>query len=106
MLVTMRKAIQKGLLQFVAWLTVISMLLATSADSLIQKIQYIFGIEDYVLSVNGYKLNDQDYMHKEMEINRLIQKLKQESGPFAGALLKAYGIDEKNPQEFILKQAG
>lgn len=106
MLATMRKAIKKGLLQVVVWVTALSMVLFFSGGSIVDLVQRLFGMEDYVLSVNGQILTKKQFVQKEAELNQRIESIKQQYGPYADMVLQMSGITSGNLQSFIIKEAG
>ena len=93
MLASMRRAMDKGLLQVVAWVTAISMVLFFSGGGvLLDNIVRFLGLEKYVISINGNKVTVGDFEQKKHDIETQINQIKQMYGPYADMLLQMQGL--------------
>ena len=103
MLGSMRKALKKGLLHVVVWITFIAMVLTYSLPDLINLFQRIFGINNYVISVDSSGITREQFSQREGEARQHIEMLKQQFGPYAKMLLEMNGMN-MDPQSLALNE--
>jgi len=103
MLGLMRRALKRGLLQVVIWVTLAAMILAYSGSDIINLIQRIFGLEPYAVMINKIKISPEAFRVHELEAQQSIDSIKKQYGPYAPLLLEASGLSA-NPKELALMQ--
>lgn len=101
MLATMRKALKKGLLQVIIWVTLVSMVIVYSGSDLVNLVQRILGLKTYALTVNGTKITPEEFKIREQEERKRIEMMQQQFGQYASLILAASGMPI-NPRDMAI----
>lgn len=104
MLALMRKALKKGLLQFVVWFTFIAMVLTYSMGDILKLIQRVFGLHDYVVSIGSNGITREEFLQKENSVKQKIELIKKQYGPYAAMVMQMYGLDS-DPKTIALNES-
>ena len=101
MLASLRKNLKKGLLQVVVWITLIAMVLTASMTTIVDGIIKIFGLHNYVVSVNGYGVTPEEFLEKKNEARQKIEMIKKQFGPYAEQFIQMSGM-KLDPQQIAI----